>query len=52
MSDLEVSCPQKPNGYALDSVSWFRRKTPKKGTMAEKGTVGLGTVSEASKVHI
>ena len=28
-SDLEVSCPQKPNGDAPDSVSWFRPKTPR-----------------------
>ena len=50
---IPTSCPQKPNGDAPDSVSWFRPKTPKKGTMvAYKGTVGLGTGSEASKVHI
>ena len=33
-SDLEVSCPQKPNDDAPDSVSWVRPKTTKKGTMA------------------
>ena len=52
LSDLKVSYPQKPNGDAPDSVSWLRPKTPKKGTMAWKGTVELGTGSEASKVHI
>ena len=52
LSDLEVSCPQKPNGDNPDSVSWFRPTTPKKGIMAWKGTVGLGAGSEASKVHI
>ena len=52
LSGLEVSCTQKPNGDAPDSVSLFRHKTPKKGVMAKKGTTGLRTWFEDSKVHI